>query len=201
MYKYFFKRVLDLLISTLAFVILLPFFLIIVILLFFLNKGSVFFLQKRAGKDGILFNIIKFKTMNNKTDEFGNLLPDDKRLTYIGSLIRRFSLDELPQLINVIKNDMSLIGPRPFLSEYLSIYSKRELDRLKVKPGITGWAQINGRNAISWKEKFRLDIWYVEHISFSLDLQIFFKTILNVLKAEGISSEHSVTMEKYNGYN
>jgi len=173
----------------------------VVVLLIFANKGKVFFLQKRSGKDGIVFNIIKFKTMTSQKDQSGKLLPDDMRLTYIGNFIRKLSIDELPQLFNVLKNDMSLIGPRPFLSEYLSIYSKEELIRLKVKPGITGWAQINGRNALSWKEKFKLDIWYVEHISFSLDLQIFVKTILNVLKSEGVSSKESVTIEKYNGYN
>lgn len=163
------------------------------------NNGKPFFFQLRPGKNAKLFNIIKFKTMNDKKDSNGELLPDHKRLTKVGAFVRKTSLDEIPQLINVIKGDMSLIGPRPLLPEYLPLYSKEQMRRHEVKPGITGWAQVNGRNAISWQEKFKLDVWYVNHVNFSLDLKIILLTIKKVLVKEGISSATSVTMEKFLG--
>jgi lipopolysaccharide/colanic/teichoic acid biosynthesis glycosyltransferase len=163
--------------------------------------SNIFFLQDRPGKDGKIFKIIKFKTMTDKRDNEGNLLPDNQRLTKIGKLIRSTSIDELPQLINVLKGDMSLIGPRPLLVQYLPLYTKEQVRRHDVRPGITGWAQVNGRNAISWKEKFELDVWYVDHMSFLLDLNIIYLTIKKVFKREGISSGTSVTMEPFTGDN
>ena len=177
MYKFFIKPTLDFIMGIIGFLLLCPIFIIISIILFFSNNGKLFFIQQRPGKNEKLFNIIKFKTMNDKKDEYGNLLPDVKRITKIGEFIRKTSLDEIPQLLNVIKGDMSLIGPRPLLVSYLPLYNKEQVIRHNVKPGITGWAQVNGRNAITWKEKFSLDIYYVNNLSFFLDLKIFFMTL------------------------
>jgi len=199
MYKNFVKRIIDLLIALLVLLITLPLILLAFIVLFFANQGSPFFVQKRPGKGGRIFNIIKFKTMNDAKDKNGHLLPDAARLTAVGKLIRKMSIDELPQLINVLKGDMSLIGPRPLLTEYLPLYSEFQMRRHEVKPGITGWSQVNGRNALSWLERFEMDVWYVDHISFALDLRIIFITILKVVKSDGISGEGTQTMEKFKG--
>lgn len=199
LYKIFFKRFIDIFISLTGFIILLPVFLVVVVVLFFANNGKVFFLQSRPGLNGRIFKVIKFKTMNDQKDKLGNLLPDSERLTIAGRFIRKTSLDEIPQLINVIKGDMSLIGPRPLLKDYLPLYSESQLKRHNVKPGITGWAQINGRNAISWNQKFEYDLWYVDHLSFFLDIKIFFLTLRKVFKPEGISSGSSATMERFTG--
>jgi lipopolysaccharide/colanic/teichoic acid biosynthesis glycosyltransferase len=199
MYKNFFKAIFDFITAILVFIITSPFFLLSLILLLFANKGKPFFFQLRPGRNEKIFKLVKFKTMNDKKDIHGNLLPDEERLTAVGKFIRKTSLDELPQLLNVIKGDMSLVGPRPLLVEYLSLYNSLQKKRHLVKPGITGWAQVNGRNAISWNQKFRYDVWYVEHISFSLDIKILWLTFAKVLKSEGISSEGSVTMEKFTG--
>lgn len=199
MYKVFFKRILDFVVATMCFVLLSPIFLVITCALYFLNEGKPFFLQTRPGRRARLFTIIKFKTMNDKKDAGGRLLPDSERLTAIGSFVRKTSLDEIPQLLNVIKGDMSLIGPRPLLPEYLPLYSDEQAKRHDVRPGITGWAQVNGRNAISWDQKFKLDVWYVNHLSFWLDLKIILLTIKKVIVKEGISSDTSVTMEKFTG--
>ena len=198
-YTGFFKRAIDLLVALIIFSVLSPVFIVVVILLAFANSGKPFFFQKRPGKHERLFKVIKFKTMNDRKDKNGELLPDAERLTAIGSFIRRTSLDELPQLLNVIKGDMSLIGPRPLLLEYLPLYNDIQRTRHNVLPGITGWAQVNGRNAISWKQKFEYDVWYVNNISFALDFKIFFLTIRNIVKSEGINSETSATMEKFTG--
>lgn len=198
MYKYI-KAFIDIFCSLIAILLLSPILLVVTLLLFVANNGKPFFFQLRPGKNAKLFNIIKFKTMNDKKDSNGELLPDHKRLTKVGAFVRKTSLDEIPQLINVIKGDMSLIGPRPLLPEYLPLYSKEQMRRHEVKPGITGWAQVNGRNAISWQEKFKLDVWYVNHVNFSLDLKIILLTIKKVLVKEGISSATSVTMEKFLG--
>lgn len=186
-YNIFFKRVLDLLVSIIVFFILSPVFLLVMILLILANKGSPFFFQQRPGKNEKIFKIIKFKTMNDAKDSDGNLLPDAERLTKVGNFIRKTSLDEIPQLINVIKGDMSLIGPRPLLISYLDLYDEFEKQRHNVRPGITGWAQVNGRNAIDWETKFKLDVYYVENLSFWLDIKIALKTIKNVLISKDIS--------------
>jgi len=181
-------------------IVLSPLFLILWIWLSIANKGAgAFFLQERPGKDEKIFKVIKFKTMNDRRDENGNLLPDSERLTTIGRWIRSLSLDEIPQLINVLKGDMSLIGPRPLLVQYLPLYDEVQRRRHEVRPGITGWAQVNGRNAISWQEKFEHDVWYVDHLSLSLDIKILLKTIEKVFKREGINSGTHVTMEPFNG--
>ncbi len=198
-YTSFFKRVIDLLVALIIFSVLSPVFIIVVILLAIANSGKPFFFQKRPGKNEKIFKVIKFKTMNDRRDKNGELLPDAARLTRVGSFIRKTSLDELPQLLNVIIGDMSLIGPRPLLLEYLLLYSETQKHRHDVLPGITGWAQVNGRNAISWSQKFEYDVWYVNNISFALDFKIFFLTIRNIVKSEGISSETSATMEKFTG--
>lgn len=187
MYRKFGKRLLDIVVASIGFIILSPIFLLVLILLFIANKGSPFFYQKRPGKDEKIFSIIKFKTMNDAKDDQGNLLADEKRLTKVGSFIRKTSLDEMPQLINVIKGDMSLIGPRPLLVSYLDLYDDFEKKRHKVSPGITGWAQVNGRNAINWETKFKLDVYYVENLSLWLDIKIIFKTIKNVLISKDIN--------------
>ena len=199
MYKKHIKPSLDFSIAFLGFLVLSPLFFIVVLCLIFANKGTVFFYQKRPGIGDKLFTIIKFKTMNDKKDTNGNLLPDHKRHTGIGRWLRKTSLDELPQLLNVIKGDMSIVGPRPLLPEYLDLYTVPQQRRHNVKPGITGWAQINGRNAIDWKTKFRYDLWYVEHQSFGLDVKIIFNTLLKVLKVEGINATNNVTMEPFYG--
>ena len=198
-YGSFFKRVIDFLVAVIIFSVLSPVFILVVILLAIANSGKPFFFQKRPGKNEKTFKVIKFKTMNDRKDKNGELLPDAQRLTGIGRFIRKTSLDELPQLLNVIRGDMSLIGPRPLLMEYLPLYNETQRKRHDVLPGITGWAQVNGRNAISWKQKFEYDVWYVNNISFALDFRIFFLTIRNIVKSEGISSETSVTMEKFTG--
>ncbi|SEV94664.1 Sugar transferase involved in LPS biosynthesis (colanic, teichoic acid) [Chryseobacterium wanjuense] len=195
MYRNFFKRITDFLVSIIGLLVLSPIFLLVMICLFFANQGQPFFFQKRPGKNGEVFSIIKFKTMNDKKDKDGNLLSDAERLTPVGIFVRKTSLDEIPQLINVIKGDMSLIGPRPLLVQYLPIYNNHQARRHEVKPGITGWAQVNGRNAISWKQKFDYDVWYVDNISFLLDIKIIFLTIKKVFIREGISQEGQATME------
>lgn len=199
MYAAYFKPLLDFLIALLGFIILSPIFLIVCIILLIANNGKIFFLQSRPGLKEKIFKVIKFKTMNDKRDKDGNLLPDAKRLTAIGKFIRKTSLDEIPQLLNVIKGDMSLIGPRPLLVEYLPLYDDIQKRRHEVKPGITGWAQVNGRNAISWEQKFGYDVWYVDHIGFMLDLKILFLTVKKVFKSEGINSATAATMEKFKG--
>lgn len=199
MYKSYFKRTIDFIGALTGLLLLSPLFLIVTVGLYFANQGKPFFFQNRPGKNGNLFKIIKFKTMNDKKDTNGNLLSDAIRLTKIGSFVRKTSLDELPQLLNVIKGDMSLIGPRPLLPQYLPLYNAFQNRRHEVKPGITGWAQVNGRNAISWNQKFAYDVWYVDHMSFGLDIKIIFKTLLKVVKSDGISSTESVTMEVFKG--
>lgn len=201
MYKYFFKRVLDLILSLIGLILLSPIFIIVLILLMVYNNGKPFFFQKRPGKNGKLFKVIKFKTMNDKKDVNGNLLSDELRLTKVGNFVRKTSLDEIPQLLNVLKGDMSLIGPRPLLVEYLPLYDNNQKRRHNVRPGITGLAQINGRNAIGWKKKFEYDIEYVDNISFLTDVKIFFKTFLKVFKSEGITQDGQATMEAFNGQN
>ena len=202
MYVHFVKRLIDFIIVFCTLMIIWPILLLIFIWLHFANKGTgTFFMQERPGKYGKIFKVIKFKTMTDERDENGNLLPDEKRLTKIGKFIRSTSIDELPQLINVLKGDMALIGPRPLLPQYLPLYSKEQARRHEVRPGITGWAQVNGRNAISWTKKFELDVWYVDHCSFLLDLKIIFLTIKKVFVREGISSDTSVTMEAFTGNN
>ncbi len=199
MYKFFFKPLLDFILSLLGLIISSPLFLIVIIALLFANKGKVFFLQNRPGKNGKIFKIIKFRTMNNKRDAHGNLLPDVERLTKIGKLVRKTSLDEIPQLINVLLGNMSLIGPRPLLPEYLPLYNDFQKKRHHIKPGITGWAQINGRNAVEWEKKFKFDVWYVEKVSFLLDLQIMFLTLKKVLKLEGVNREGEATNIAFKG--
>jgi lipopolysaccharide/colanic/teichoic acid biosynthesis glycosyltransferase len=202
MNKAIIKRISDILLAFIFLIVaLLPMFIIIILLYFKNGASEVFFMQYRPGRNEKLFRLIKFKTMNNKCDASGNLLPDAERLTAIGSFIRKTSLDELPQLWNVLKGDMSLVGPRPLLVEYLPLYNEHQKRRHEVKPGITGWAQVNGRNAISWQEKFDLDVWYVDHCSFSLDMKILWLTILKVFKREGINQAGQATVEKFNGYN
>ena len=202
MYEHCVKRTLDFVLVICILAIVWPILLLVTFWLYFANKGvGVFFTQERPGKRGKIFKVIKFKTMTDERDENGNLLPDEKRLTKIGKFIRSTSIDELPQLINVLKGDMALIGPRPLLPKYLPLYSKEQARRHEVRPGITGWAQVNGRNAISWTKKFELDVWYVDHCSFLLDLKIIFLTIKKVFVREGISSDTSVTMEAFTGNN
>ena len=199
MYKFFFKRFFDVAIALIALVIFSPVFFLVFLLLLISNQGNPFFFQKRPGLKGTIFKVIKFKTMNEKRDAHGNLLPDDKRLTKLGIFLRKTSFDEGPQVLNILKGDMSIIGPRPLLPEYLPLYNKTQKKRHDVKPGITGWAQINGRNAISWKKKFEYDVWYVENRSFLLDVKIFFKTFLKVFKSEGVNKEGEVTTTKFKG--
>lgn len=202
MYKYFFKQFLDFIISLIGLIVLLPFILIIWVLLIMANgKSGAFFTQIRPGKGGLLFKVIKFKTMNDKQDQQGHLLPDNDRITTIGRFVRSLSLDELPQLINVLKGEMSLVGPRPLLIEYLPFYSQEQARRHEVKPGITGWAQVNGRNAISWKKKFEYDVWYVDNMSFWLDMKILYLTVKKVFVRDGINASENVTMEPFNGNN
>ena len=202
MYKYFFKRLIDFIIVFCVLVVIWPILLIITLWLHFANKGAgAFFAQERPGKGGKVFKVIKFKTMTDERDADGNLLPGADRLTNVGRFVRSTSIDELPQLINVLKGDMALIGPRPLLVQYLPLYSKEQARRHDVRPGITGWAQVNGRNAISWTKKFELDVWYVDHCSFWLDVKIIFLTIKKVFVREGISQEGQATMEFFTGNN
>jgi len=199
MYKNYLKRIFDFVFSLMGITLLLPIFLIVMVGLFLSNNGKPFFFQLRPGKNGKVFKIIKFKTMNDKKDSNGNLLSDAERLTAVGSFVRKTSLDEIPQLINVLKGDMSLIGPRPLLVQYLPLYNEHQARRHEVRPGITGWAQVNGRNAISWNQKFDYDVWYVENISFILDCKIFFLTAKKVFIREGISADGHVTIEPFKG--
>ena len=199
MYKSFFKRCIDFIVALVVIVVISPIFLILIVFLAIANDGKPFFIQQRPGKDGSIFSIIKFKTMNDRKDSNGDLLSDAERLTKVGSFVRKTSLDEIPQLLNVLVGDMSLIGPRPLLVQYLALYSDFQNRRHNVRPGITGWAQVNGRNAISWDTKFELDVWYVDHISFTLDLKILFMTVKKVLISEGINSADAATIEPFNG--
>lgn len=202
MYKHFFKRFFDFIISLIALLLIGWFLLLVAIFLHFANKGaSAFFTQDRPGKDGKIFKVIKFKTMSDERDENGNLLPDEVRLTKVGKFVRSTSIDELPQLINVLKGDMALIGPRPLLPQYLPLYSPEQMRRHEVRPGISGWAQCHGRNAISWTEKFKLDVWYVDHCTLWTDVKVIFITIKNVLMRKDINSATSATMEGFNGHN
>jgi len=202
MYKHFFKRFFDLIISLIALLLIGWFILLVALFLHFANKGEgAFFFQERPGKDAIIFKVIKFKTMTEERDTDGNLLPDEKRLTKVGKFVRSTSIDELPQLINVLKGDMALIGPRPLLPQYLPLYSKEQYRRHEVRPGISGWAQCHGRNAISWKEKFELDVWYVDHCTLWTDIKVVFITIKNVLMRKDINSATAATMEFFNGNN
>ena len=198
MYK-FFKRLIDIICSLIGIILFFP-ILLVVALLIRINLGSpVFFTQTRLGKDGKEFKMIKFRTMKDSLDKFGQLLPDEQRLTKFGKILRSTSLDELPELINVLKGDMTLVGPRPLLVEYKELYSERQFRRHEVSPGITGWAQINGRNAISWNERFELDVWYVDNISFLLDMKILVMTILKVIKRDGINEQGQASMSKFIG--
>lgn len=202
MYKHFFKRFFDFIISLIALLLIGWFLLLVAIFLHFANKGAgAFFTQDRPGKDGKIFKVIKFKTMSDERDENGNLLPDEVRLTKVGKFVRSTSIDELPQLINVLKGDMALIGPRPLLPQYLPLYSPEQMRRHEVRPGISGWAQCHGRNAISWTEKFKLDVWYVDHCTLWTDIKVIFITIKNVLMRKDINSATSATMEGFNGHN
>ena len=199
MYKRFLKRFLDFCISLLGLICISPIFVIVTILLAIANRGKVFFMQQRPGKNEKIFKIIKFKSMTDDVDENGVLLLNEQRITPIGSFIRNTSIDEIPQLINVLIGDMSLIGPRPLPVRYLDLYTEEQKKRHNVRPGITGWAQVNGRNAISWKKKFELDVWYVDNISLSLDIKILLLTFVKVFKPEGINAKENVTMEKFRG--
>lgn len=198
-YRRFSKRFIDVIVACSGLLMLSPIFLFVMFSLFVANQGKPFFYQKRPGRNSRIFRIIKFKTMNDKKDSNGNLLPDSHRLTKVGSFVRKTSLDEIPQLLNVIKGDMSLIGPRPLLPQYLPLYNDFQKRRHEVRPGITGWAQVNGRNAISWDQKFKYDVWYVDNLSFLLDLKIIFLTIKKVFKSEGISQEGQATAEPFKG--
>ena len=204
MYKHFFKRFFDFCIALIALICISPILIVVTIWLHFANKGAgVFFLQERPGKNGKIFKVIKFKTMSDECDNNGNLLPDAERLTKVGAFVRSTSIDELPQLINVLKGDMALIGPRPLLVQYLPLYSKEQALRHEVRPGISGWAQCHGRNAISWAEKFKLDVWYVDHCSLMIDLKVIYITIKKVICREDINTTtgKSATMEYFNGHN
>ena len=200
MYQRFFKRLIDFILSLTGFILISPFFFVLWLWLILANKGAgAFFFQERPGKKNRTFKVIKFKTMTDEKDDQGNLLPDLERLTKVGRFVRSTSLDEIPQLLNVLKGDMSLIGPRPLLVQYLPLYNDFQRRRHEVRPGITGWAQVNGRNAISWQQKFEYDVWYVDHVSLSLDVKILVRTIQKVFKREGINSDTSATMEAFKG--
>jgi lipopolysaccharide/colanic/teichoic acid biosynthesis glycosyltransferase len=201
MYRFFFKKFIDMVFALLLIILVSPILLITTLLLLIYNRGMPFFLQRRPGKNGRIFTILKFKTMNDKKDISGKLLPDNQRLTKVGSFVRKISIDELPQLFNVVKGDMSLVGPRPLLPEYLPLYNEFQMKRHNVKPGITGWAQVNGRNEISWKEKFDLDVWYVENVRLKTDLYILIRTLKKVFKKEGISQKGRATTDFFNGKN
>ena len=202
MYRHFFKRFLDFWIALIALICLSPLLVVVYLWLSIANKGAgALFFQERPGKDGKIFKIIKFKTMTDERGADGELLPDEQRLTKVGRFVRSTSIDELPQLINVLKGDMALIGPRPLLVQYLPLYNKEQARRHEVRPGITGWAQSNGRNAICWSEKFKYDVWYVDHVSFWTDLKVVYMTIVMVLKREGINEDGRATMDAFNGHN
>lgn len=201
MYNFIFKRFIDFVVSLIVLIIMFPLILVISLCLLVSNHGKPFFFQQRPGKNERIFKVIKFKTMTDEKDNHGNFLPDAIRMTKIGKFIRSTSLDEMPQLLNVLKGDMSLIGPRPLLVQYLPLYSKEQSRRHNVRPGITGWAQVNGRNTISWQKKFEYDIWYIDNISLLLDLKILYLTVKKVFIREGISSGSNVTMEVFNGNN
>lgn len=202
MYRHFFKRFLDFVISLMVLICILPILLLVMVWLHFANKGAgAFFFQERPGKDGKIFKIIKFKTMTDERDAEGNLLPDEDRLTKVGKFVRSTSIDELPQLMNVLKGDMSLIGPRPLLVQYLPLYNREQMRRHEVRPGISGWAQCHGRNAISWAEKFKLDVWYVDHLSLMTDLKVILITVKKVLFRENINTENDTIMEDFDGTN
>lgn len=202
MYKHFLKRLFDFWISLIVLIIISPILLLVTIWLHFANKGAgALFFQERPGKDGKIFKLIKFKTMTDERDVEGDLLPDEVRLTKVGRFVRSTSIDELPQLINVLKGDMALIGPRPLLVQYLPLYSKEQMRRHEVRPGISGWAQCHGRNQISWTEKFKLDVWYVDHLSFMTDVKVILITIKKVLFREDINSDNDATMEDFDGTN
>lgn len=199
MYKALVKPFFDILSATIGLVVLSPLLIVITVLLTLANNGKPFFFQLRPGKNGKIFKIVKFKTMNDKKDNNGKLLPDAERLTKIGAFVRKTSLDEIPQLINVVLGDMSVVGPRPLLTNYMHLYNEFQNRRHEVKPGITGWAQVNGRNAISWDQKFAYDVWYVDNISFTLDVKILLKTIIKVIKSDGINSADAATIEPFDG--
>lgn len=202
MYKHIIKRSIDFLVALFALIVLSPFLIFVAIWLHFANDGAgVLFRQKRPGKDSVIFDVLKFKTMTDEIDENGNLLPIDKRLTKVGKFVRSISIDELPQLINVLKGDMSLVGPRPLLVQYLPLYNKQQARRHEVRPGITGWAQVNGRNAISWQDKFEFDHWYVEHLSMWLDIKIILLTIKKVIQRQGITFESASSTHFFEGNN
>ena len=202
MYKHFFKRFFDFWIAFFVLICLSPLLLVVTLWLHFANKGTgAFFLQERPGKDGKIFRIVKFKTMTDERDAQGSLLPDEARLTRVGRIVRSTSLDELPQLFNVLKGDMALIGPRPLLPKYLPLYSEEQMRRHAVRPGISGWAQCHGRNSISWTEKFKLDVWYVDHLSLWVDIKVIYLTTLKVLQRDGITEEGQATMEAFDGHN
>ena len=202
MYAHFLKRFFDFCISLLAIIVLSPVLVVVTIWVHFVNKGAgAFFTQERPGKDAKIFRVIKFKTMTDERDADGNLLPDVQRLTRVGKVVRSLSLDELPQLFNVLKGDMALIGPRPLLVKYLPLYTKEQMRRHEVRPGITGWAQVNGRNAITHTKKFEYDVWYVDHLSFALDVKILWMTVLNVLRRKDISTAGEATAPTFNGHN
>ena len=201
MYRTFFKRIIDFLASLVGVLVTLPVLLVVAVALAIQNNGKPFFIQRRPGKDGKIFRIFKFKTMTDARDENGKLLPDEQRLTAMGKFVRKTSLDEIPQLFNVLLGQMSLIGPRPLLPDYLHLYNDFQKRRHDVKPGITGWAQVNGRNAISWDRKFELDVWYVDNLSFALDVKILLMTVKKVIKSEGINPENAAATEPFNGYN
>lgn len=199
MYRNFIKRALDIILSFIILALCSPILIVTYILLVIANKGEAFFIQRRPGKNGEIFEIIKFKSMNDKKGPDGKLLPDSERITKVGQFVRKTSLDEIPQLFNVLKGDMSLIGPRPLLIQYLPLYSEEQRKRHNVRPGITGWAQVNGRNTVPWPRRFALDVWYVNNMSFLLDCKILWMTVLKVIKRDGISSETSATMEFFTG--
>ena len=199
MYRLFLKRFLDFILALCALLLFSPILLTLILVLSIANKGTPFFFQKRPGINGKIFTIVKFKTMTDEVDHKGNLLPDFERMTKVGNFVRKFSLDEIPQLISVLKGDMSLIGPRPLLEKYLPRYTQEQFRRHEVKPGITGWAQVNGRNSIGWEEKFKLDVYYVDHFSFLLDMRIFVMTIAKVFKSEGVNTDDTDTMVEFLG--
>lgn len=201
MYKNYFKRTIDFVVSFLGVLFFLPLLTIITITLFFINEGKPFFFQRRPGKNGKIFKLIKFKSMTDKTDSFGMLLSYEDRITKVGLFIRKMSLDELPQIINILKGDMSIIGPRPLLEEYLPLYNEKQKRRHEIRPGLSGWAQVNGRNSISWQQKFELDIWYVDNVSFKLDFLIFLKTFKKAIFKEGINASETTNMPLFNGEN